>query len=124
MSHYLFLAAAFACLLSVYVHGVWGRRLYKGFISKSDLPTREKAVSMVSWDVFTVMLAVSGLTLICVAANHDMALMAYPLMLIQLGGAAAFIYLIMTGHKTLTRMPGAFLMGSTGVLILLGLYTQ
>ena len=121
MSYYLFIAAAVVCLVSVYVHGVWGRRLYSGFIGNSNLPAREKAVSLVSWDVFTVMLAVSGLTLICVALNPDMTLMAYPIMLMHLGGAGVFLFLILSGHKALIRLPGAFLMGGTGVLILLAL---
>lgn len=119
MSYYLFLAAAAICLLSVYVHGVWGRRMYSGFISKSELPVREKSVSMVSWDVFTVMLAVSGLTLVCVALNADLVAMAYPIMLMHFGGAGIFLLLAARGYQQLLRLPGCYLMGSTGLLILL-----
>ena len=122
MSFYLFLAAAAVCLASVYIHGVWGRRLYGGFIKKADLPVREASISMVSWDVFTVMLAVSGLTLICVALNDDLAVMAYPIMLMQLGGAGVFLLLAARGHEELMRLPGCYLMGATGLLILLALY--
>ena len=122
MSFYLFLAAAIICLLSVYVHGVWGRGLYAGFIKDSNLPDREKGVSLVSWDVFTVMLAVSGLVLIYVAFNPETLLMVYPIMLMQLGGAVVFFYLTFSQHKSLSRLPGGVLMGSTGGLVWLGLY--
>lgn len=121
MSFYLFIAAAVICLLSVYVHGVWGRRLYSGFIGVSNLPDREKAVSLVSWDVFTVMLAVSGIALAYVAYNPSALPMVYPIMAMHLGGAAVFGLLIANGHRALLRLPGAFLMGSTGLLILLAL---
>ena len=121
MSYYLFIAAAVVCLVSVYVHGVWGRRLYSGFISDSNLPAREKAVSFVSWDVFTVMLAVSGAALFYVAYHPSMLAMVYPIMAMHLGGAGVVLFLIISGHKTLIRLPGAFLMGGTGALILLAL---
>lgn len=121
MSFYLFIAAAVVCLASVYVHGVWGRRMYRGFISKADLPVRETSVSMVSWDVFTVMLAVSGLTLICVAYNDALIAMAYPIMLMHFGGAGVFLLLAARGYKELMRLPGCYLMGATGLLILLAL---
>lgn len=121
MSFYLFIAAAVMCLASVYVHGVWGRRLYSGFISKSGLPVREMSVSMVSWDVFTVMLAISGLTLICVAYNDALRAMAYPIMLMHFGGAGVFLLLSARGHKELMGLPGCYLMGTTGLLILLAL---
>ncbi|NBR50336.1 MAG: hypothetical protein EBT87_01080 [Alphaproteobacteria bacterium] len=121
MSYYFLMAAGAVCIASVYVHGVWGRRLYTGFISDSNLPVREKAVSLVSWDVFTVMLAVSGAALFYVAYHPSMLAMVYPIMAMHLGGAGVFLFLILSGHKALIRLPGAFLMGGTGVLILLAL---
>ena len=87
MSYYLFIAAA-AALVSVYVHGVWGRRLYSGFIG--NFAGTRKAVSLASWDVFTVM-AVSGADMRRV--NPDMKLMAYPIMLMHLA-APVFSFLI------------------------------
>jgi hypothetical protein len=121
MSFYLLWAAAAVCGASVYVHGVWGRRLYSGFVSDSNLPAREKAVSLVSWDVFTVMLAVSSVALVYVAYTPTALPMVYPIMAMHLGGAGVFLFLILSGHKALLRLPGAFLMGGTGVLILLAL---
>ena len=121
MSFYLLWAGALVCFASVYVHGVWGRRLYTGFISDSNLPVREKAVSYVSWDVFTVMLAVSGMALAYVAHHPSMLAIVYPIMAMHLGGAGVFLFLILSGHKALIRLPGAFLMGGTGMLILLAL---
>ena len=121
MSFYLFWAAAIICFFSVYVHGVWGRRLHSDAIGASDLPSLTSSVAMVAWDVFTVMLAVSGLTLLCAAYNDEAVWMVYPIMLMHLGGAGVFVLLMAMGYKELVRLPGAYLMGSIGVLILLAL---
>ena len=121
MSYYFLMAAGAVCIASVYVHGVWGRRLYTGFISDSNLPVREKAVSLVSWDVFTVMLAVRGVALVYVVYNPSALIIVYPIMAMHLGGAGVFVLLIARGHRALMRLPGAFLMAGTGLLILLAL---
>ena len=121
MSFYFFIAAAAVCIASVYVHGVWGRRLHSTAIAASDLPELTASVAMVAWDVFTVMLAVSGLTLLCAAYNAEAVWMAYPIMLMHLGGAGVFLFLIFRGHKLLARLPGCYLMGTTGILIYLAL---
>ena len=118
MSYYLFIAAAAVCFISVFIHGVWGRRMHDTAIKASNLPQLTASVAMVAWDVFTVMLLVSGLTLLCVALNDEAIWMAYPIMLMHLGGAGVFILLIAMGHKELLRLPGAVLMGATGLLIL------
>ncbi|HAT08942.1 MAG TPA: hypothetical protein DCS39_06785 [Rhodobiaceae bacterium] len=121
MDFYLLWVAALLCFASVYVHGVWGRRLYTGFMGASNLPEREKAVSYVSWDVFTVMLAVSGAALVYVVYNPSALIIVYPIMAMHLGGAGVFVHLMARGHRALLRLPGAFLMGGTGLLILLAL---
>jgi hypothetical protein len=121
MSFYFLWAAAVVCLASVYIHGVWGRRMHDTAIRASDLPEMTASVAMVAWDVFTVMLAVSGAALLYVAYNPSALVMVYPIMAMHLGGAAVFGLLIVSGHRTLIRLPGAFLMGGTGVLIWLAL---
>lgn len=121
MSFYLFLAAAAICFVSVYVHGVWGRRLHLGYIKAADLPVRNASISAVSWDVFTVMLAVSGATLVCVAYNEALVAMAYPIMLMHFGGAGVFVLLSARGYGELMSLPGCYLMGTTGLLIALAL---
>ena len=121
MSFYLFLTAAVICLASVFVHGVWGRRIHLAHIQAADLPVRNASVSAVSWDVFTVMLAVSGATLVCVAYNDALVAMAYPIMVMHLGGAGVFMFLAARGYKELMSLPGCYLMGITGVLIALAL---
>jgi energy-converting hydrogenase Eha subunit E len=121
MSFYLFWAAAVVCLVSVYVHGVWGRKMHSDAINASEMPTLTSSVAMVAWDVFTVMLAVSGATLIFVAYNERLSVMAYPIMLMHLGGAVVFVVLAARGHKELMGLPGCYLMGATGLLIWLAL---
>lgn len=121
MSFYLFWVAAVVCLVSVYIHGVWGRAMHATAIKASDLPELTASVAMAAWDVFTVMLLVSGLSLLYVAYNPDAVWMAYPIMAMHLGGAGVFGVLIISGHGVLLRLPGAYLMGSTGLVTALAL---
>jgi hypothetical protein len=92
MSYYLFMTAAAICFLSVGVHGIWGRRIYLRLIAQTNLPAREKSISAVSWDVFSIMLLVSGLSLVYVALNPQDIAMAYPIIVIHLMGAGRFLY--------------------------------
>jgi len=118
MSFYLFLFAAAICFLSAGVHGIWGRGVYLGFIAKTNLPSREKTISAVSWDIVTIMLLVSGGSLGFVAFNAHAIWMAYPIMLINLMGATVFFAMIAMGRKELIALPGAYLMSAIGVLTL------
>ena len=118
MSYYLFMTAAAICFLSVGVHGIWGRRIYLRLIAQTNLPAREKSISAVSWDVFSIMLLVSGLSLVYVALNPQDSAMAYPIIAIHLMGAGVFFTLMARGHKELAALPGAYLMGSIGLLAL------
>ncbi|CAI8417468.1 MAG: Uncharacterised protein [Rhodobiaceae bacterium UBA7378] len=121
MSFYLLMTAAAVCFLAVAAHGIWGRKIYLGLIDKTILPAREKSISAVSWDVFTIMLSVSGLSLLFVAFNRHAILMAYPIMAIHLMGACLFFFFMAKGHKELVALPGAYLMGAIGVLTLLAI---
>lgn len=118
MSYYLFMTAAAICFLSVAVHGIWGRRIYLGLIADTNLPAREKSISAVSWDVFSVMLLVSGLSLVFVALNPQAIWIAYPIVAMHLMGAGVFIRLMMKGHKELAALPGAYLLLAIGLFSL------
>ncbi len=121
MSFYLFLAAAALSLFGAAFHGILGRRIYLGAIRAADLPPRTVSLSAVSWDMFTVWLVVGGLTLLCVAFNDEAIWMAYPIMMMNMVGAAVFFLLMLLGHKELVRLPGAYLLAATGGLIYLAL---
>lgn len=121
MSQVFFIAAALGCFLGGGFHGVVGRRIYLANIRAAALPARTVSLSTVAWDTFTVMLAVSGLTLLCVAFNPMALWMAYPIMLMLGLGAAIFALLAVAGHKDLIRLPGGYLQAVIALLIFLGL---
>ena len=121
MAFWYLMAAAAIAFLGAAFHGILGRRLYLGEIRKGDLPESTVSLSTVSWDMFTILLLVSGLTLANAAYNPANALMVQPIIAMNLLGAALFIGLGFAGHKMLIRLPGAYLMGATGGLALLAL---
>ncbi len=121
MSFYLFLAAAALSFFGAAFHGILGRKIYMGNIRAADLPPLTVSLSAVSWDMFSVWLVVGGLTLLCVAFNDEAIWMAYPIMLLNMVGAAVFLLLMVAGHKELVRLPGAYLLAATGGLIYLAL---
>lgn len=121
MSFYLFMGAVMTAAVGAGFHGILGRRLYLAAIRAANLPPRTVSLSTVSWDMFTVWLVVSGLTILCVAFNDEAIWMAYPIMLMNLVGAAVFFLLMLVGHKDLVRLPGAYLLAVTGGLIYLAL---
>ena len=65
--------------------------------------------------MFTVFLMTSGVTLLCVAMNHELAVMSYPVLLGKGMGAALFLWIGLSGHATLFRLPGMYLMLLTAV---------
>ncbi|MDC0131723.1 hypothetical protein OAI46_07415 [Alphaproteobacteria bacterium] len=121
MSFYLFLSGSVVCFFSAAVHGIWGRKIYLGLIAETNLPAREKSISAVSWDVFTVMLLTSGACLLFVAFNRQAIWMAYPIMIIHFMGAGVFFLSIAKGNKELIALPGAYLMSAIGLLTLFAL---
>lgn len=122
MEFWFLIAAAAVAIFGALFHGVFGRRIYLGEIYKAAPPQTTISLSTVSWDMFTIMLVVSGLTLVNVAYNPDAAPMVLPVAAMNLLGAALFIGLGLSGHKDLiARLPGAYLMGATGGLALLGI---
>ena len=90
-------------------------------LRSSDLMPLTQSLSLVSWQMFTIFLFVSGATLICVAAKPDLALLGYPILLGNALGAGLFLLLGVTGHAPLLKLPGMYLMSLTAVLGWLGL---
>lgn len=121
MAFWFFIAAASVAFFGAFFHGVFGRRLYLGEIRKGDLPETIVTLSTVSWDMFTIMLLVSGATLVYAAFTPAAALSVQPVLAMNALGAALFIGLGLSGHKYLIRLPGAYLMGATAVLGFLAL---
>ena len=114
-------AAAFIAAVGAVFHGYVGGRIYLGHIKGSDLEDLTKSLSVVSWQVFTIWLVVSAGVLVCVSLDASLALMAYPIILVNVLCAALFVYLGATGHGHLLRLPGAYLTAATGTLAYLGI---
>ena len=114
-------AASLISLAGAVVHGLVGGKIYMGHITASELMPLTQSLSLVSWQMFTVFLVVSGATLLCVAMKPDLALLAYPVLVGNALGAALFLLLGVTGHASLSKLPGMYLMGLTALLGWLGI---
>ncbi len=114
-------AAGIIALAGALLHGVVGGKIYMGHIKASELLPLTQSLSLVSWQMFTVFLAVSGATLICVAMKPDLSLLAYPVLVGNALGAALFSLLGVMGHARLLKLPGMYLMGLTALLGWLGI---
>ena len=117
----LFAAAGIIALAGALFHGVVGGKIYMGHIKASELLPLTQSLSLVSWQMFTVFLLVSGATLICVAMKPDLASLAYPVLVGNALGAALFSLLGVMGHARLLKLPGMYLMGLTALLGWLGI---
>ena len=113
--------AGIIALAGALFHGVVGGKIYMGHIKASELLLLTQSLSLVSWQMFTVFLLVSGATLICVAMKPDLALLAYPVLVGNALGAALFSLLGVMGHARLLKLPGMYLMGLTALLGWLGI---
>ena len=87
-------------MVATVIHGIWGRKIYLGNINAAKMEGITKSLSAVSWDVFSVQLLVSAVTLFYVANNPDAAFMAVPIIIMSFLGAGVYIGLCVTGHKT------------------------
>ena len=114
-------AAGIIALAGALFHGVVGGKIYMGHIKASELLPLTQSLSLVSWQMFTVFLLVSGATLICVAMKPDLASIAYPVLVGNALGAALFSLLGVMGHARLLKLPGMYLMGLTALLGWLGI---
>ena len=117
----LLTAAALIALAGALFHGVVGGKIYMGHINSGELMPLTQSLSLVSWQMFTVFLLLSGATLLCVAMKPDLALLAYPVLVGNALGAALFALLGVMGHARLLKLPGMYLMGLTALLGWLGI---
>ena len=114
-------AAGIIALAGALFHGLVGGKIYMGHIKASELLPLTQSLSLVSWQMFTVFLVVSGATLICVAMKPDLASIAYPVLVGNALGAALFSLLGVMGHARLLKLPGMYLVGLTALLGWLGI---
>jgi glucan phosphoethanolaminetransferase (alkaline phosphatase superfamily) len=120
MNWFLILAAIIS-LLGMFFHGVAGQTKYIGNIYKSEMEPLTKSLSLVSWHVFTIFLFISAITLSYIAYNPSKAMAVYPIIGVNLLGSLLFIFLGLGNHRTLLKMPGAYLMAATALLACLGI---
>ena len=121
MNFWFLMMGAGLSLVSALLHGVFGGQLYMENINSSAMEPLTKSLSLVSWHVFTIFLVVCACSLGYIAYNPVFSTAAYPLIAINLLGAVLFVVLGITNHGVLLRMPGAYLMGGTAVLVWLGI---
>jgi hypothetical protein len=121
MQFTLLMVAAAIAMVGAIFHGYVGGRLYMKNIRESQLASLTQSLSLVSWQMFTVLLLVSGITFIVVAWQPHLALMAVPLMGANAVGACLFLVLSLMGHSALIKLPGLYLMGLTALLSGLGI---
>ena len=116
----LMLAAAIALVGAIF-HGYVGGRLYMKNIRESQAAPLTQSLSLVSWQMFTVLLLVSAITFLVVAWQPHLVLMAVPLVWANALGALLFLVLSLMGHSALIKLPGMYLMSSTAVCAWIGL---
>ena len=121
MQFTLMMIAAAIAMVGAIFHGYVGGQLYMKNIRESQLASLTQSLSLVSWQMFTVLLLVSAITFIVVAWKPHLALMAVPLMGANALGACLFLVLSLMGHSALIKLPGLYLMGLTALLSWLGI---
>jgi hypothetical protein len=119
--NWFLLSASIISLVGMVFHGVAGQKIYMGNINRSDLESLTKSLSLVSWHIFTIFLLVSAIALAYVAYYPEFVLATYPIIGVNALGSALFGFLGVAGHRPLLKLPGAYLMGGTALLALLGL---
>ena len=110
------LLGALIALGGAVFHGWIGCRIYMRNISTSDLLPLTQSLSLVSWQMFTIFLLLSGATYLLAAFNPSYQTTAVPMIVGNALGAGLFLLLGALGHSLLLRMPGTYLMGSTAIL--------
>ena len=121
MQFTLLMVAAAIAMLGAIFHGYVGGRLYMKNIRESQVAPLTQSLSLVSWQMFTVLLLVSAITFMVVAWQPHLALMAVPLIWANALGAGLFLVLSLMGHSALIKLPGLYLMGLTALLSGLGI---
>ena len=121
MQFTLLMVAAAIAMLGAIFHGYVGGRLYMKNIRESQVAPLTQSLSLVSWQMFTVLLLVSAITFMVVAWQPHLGLMAVPVICANAAGACLFLVLSLMGHSALIKLPGLYLMGLTALLSWLGI---
>ena len=121
MQFTLLMVAAAIALVGAIFHGIVGGRIYMKNIGESQVAPLTQSLSLVSWQMFTVLLLVSAITFMVVAWQPHWALMAVPLIGANAAGACLFLVLSLIGHSALIKLPGFYLMSLTALLAWFGL---
>ena len=121
MQFTLLMVAAAIAMAGAIFHGYVGGRIYMKNIRESQLASLTQSLSLVSWQMFTVLLLVSAITLMVVAWKPHLALMAAPVIWANALGALLFFVFSLMGHSALIKLPGLYLMGLTALLSGLGI---
>ena len=122
MDYWCLISAAAISLFGAIFHGIVGGTIYMTNINNSNMEALTKSLSLVSWHVFTIFLGGGAITLSVAAYIPTLAPVAYPIIAINLLGSMLFIFLGLSGHKMLLKLPGAYLMAGTALLAGLGVW--
>ena len=116
MDYWFLMLGAVLSLAGMVFHGFIGGKIYMENVNRSDLEPLTKSLSLISWHIFTVFFFVSAVTLSYSAYNAGFVIAVYPVIVVNLLGAALFLLLGLGKHRVLLLMPGVYLMGTTALL--------
>ncbi len=122
MDYWFLMSAATISLFGAIFHGIVGGTIYMTNINNSNMEALTKSLSLVSWHVFTIFLGVGAISLSIAAYVPAFTPVTYPIVAVNLLGSILFIFLGLSGHKMLLKMPGAYLMAGTALLAGLGVW--
>ena len=122
MDYWCLISAAAISLFGAIFHGIIGGKIYMANINNSNMQSLTKSLSLVSWHIFTIFLCVGAIALSIAAYIPAFTPVAYPIVAVNLFGSILFVFLGLSGHKMLIKMPGAYLMAGTALLAGLGVW--
>jgi glucan phosphoethanolaminetransferase (alkaline phosphatase superfamily) len=122
MDYWCLISAAAISLFGAIFHGIIGGKIYMANINNSNMEPLTKSLSLVSWHIFTIFLCVGAIALSIAAYIPAFTPVAYPIVAVNLLGSILFVFLGLSGHKMLIKMPGAYLMAGTALFAGLGVW--
>jgi glucan phosphoethanolaminetransferase (alkaline phosphatase superfamily) len=122
MDYWCLISAAAISLFGAIFHGIIGGKIYMANINNSNMESLTKSLSLVSWHIFTIFLCVGAIALSIAAYIPAFTPVAYPIVAVNLLGSILFVFLGLSGHKMLIKMPGAYLMAGTALFAGLGVW--
>ena len=122
MDYWCLISAAAISLFGAIFHGIIGGKIYMANINNSNMESLTKSLSLVSWHIFTIFLCVGAIALSIAAYIPAFTPVTYPIVAVNLLGSILFVFLGLSGHKMLIKMPGAYLMAGTALFAGLGVW--